>query len=174
MKPITSGRFRFIFKAPIWRLRSWIRPRRRQPAGPIGVRLDGRKRRRRHGPTQLAPTPWRFRKNRHFPPAIIPYGQALSKTIRSGHPRAITPSIVRFSSFNHSAADLELFFQGANLQDIGDECWGIDNVMIWLKSSADWELYYAADFETGAGSEWNYTSISTTPRRRPQLSRTVQ
>ncbi len=39
--------------------------------------------------------------------------------------------------FDHSSADLNLHFSGANLQGISDESWGIDNVRLYIPSAAD-------------------------------------
>ena len=45
-----------------------------------------------------------------------------------------------------------IVFEGVNLQGVGDESWGLDNVRVSAVGGAQ---VYGEDFEDGAGSEWS-------------------
>ena len=59
----------------------------------------------------------------------------------------------------HAADAVAFQFSAAGLQNIGDESWGLDNVMV----TVDGVPYYANDFEGDIGTEWSITTAEAAP-----------
>lgn len=66
-------------------------------------------------------------------------------------------SVYQFSfTFAHTGSTLKVSFAGIGLQDLFDESWGLDNVVV----RAGQQVVYANDFETPPASPWSNGPLS--------------